>query len=218
MTDLAIPEPGEMESKPKVDEAIFDHIRRKSKSFPDLMTLKTIDPSHQPLILAEVNTSIEQSGLDSIKTQEDIVVLTDSEPLDMSKHQEDGVVLMDKEQIDTLTESKNAGKYFLESNIHNIDKIKRFTNSGNFTNNQLKKRKLADNWINDIMVKECKRNRSDRLSDTSTTADFRNQIKSVGPKSSLDLQDGQQFSCMGAAPGGSMEVSFLGFKSVFSFL
>ncbi|KAI0510291.1 hypothetical protein KFK09_010892 [Dendrobium nobile] len=216
--DLAIPEPGEMESKPKVDEAIFDHIRRKSKSFPDLMTLKTIDPSHQPLIIAEVNTSIEQSGLDSIKTQEDIVVLTDSEPLDMSKHQEDGVVLMDKEQIDTLTESKNAGKYFLESNIHNIDKIKRFTNSGNFTNNQLKKRKLADNWINDIMVKECKRNWSDHSSDTSTTADFRNQIKSVGPKSSLDLQDGQQFSCMGAAPGGSMEVSFLGFKSVFSFL
>ncbi|XP_020699079.1 ATP-dependent DNA helicase MER3 homolog isoform X2 [Dendrobium catenatum] len=216
--DLVILEPEKMESKPKVDEAIFDHIRRKSKSFPDLMTLKTIDPSHQALILAEVYASMEQSGLDSIKTQEDIVVLTDSEPLDMSKHQEDGVVLMDKEQIDTFTESENAGKYFLESNIHNIDRNKRFTNSGNFTNNQLKKRKLADDWINDIMVKECKRNRSDHLSDTSTTADFRNQIKSVGPKSSMDLQDGQQFSCMGAAPGGSMDVSFLGFKSVFSFL
>ncbi|KAH0462845.1 hypothetical protein IEQ34_010420 [Dendrobium chrysotoxum] len=301
--NLAILEPGEMESKPKVDEAIFDHIRRKSKSFPDLMTLKTIDPSHQPVILAEVNTSMEQCGLDSSKTQEDIVILIDSEPVEtiitstnqcglhMSKHQEDGVVLLDKEQVDAFTESENAGKYFLESNIHNIDRNKRFTNSGNFTDNQsnkkqlfnlecgdmssesklnlienptdsasimnselstdvsytlsnqLKKRKLANNWINDIMVKECKIQRSDHLSDTYSTrsydlsssgvkpeeselcdnlfkvasADFRNQLKSLGPKNTLDPQDGQQSSCMGT-PSGSMEVSFLGFKSVFSFL
>ncbi|KAL0918505.1 hypothetical protein M5K25_010514 [Dendrobium thyrsiflorum] len=226
--------------------SIFDHIRRKSKSFPDLITLKTIDSSHQ------------QCGLDSSKTQEeDIVILIDSEPVETITNQ--CGLDMDKEQVDAFTESETAGKYFL-----NIDRNKRFTNSGNFTknqsnkkqlfnlecgdmsseskvnliensidsasimnselytdvsytlSNQLKKRKSANNWINDIMVKECKRYRSDHLSGTSTSRSY-DQLELLGQKSSLDQQDGQQSSCMGT-PSGSMEVSFLGFKSVFSFL
>lgn len=288
MADVAIIEPGEMDTKPKMVETIFNHIRRKSKSFPDLITLKTRDPSHQPLILTEVNTSMDQSALDSSRIQKDSVILIDSEPAETivtsinqcipesSKPQEDSVILINKEPFDTFTESDQPAKHTLESDVLTFDGNKRFTNKKQFfslengdklsdpklnliqssTNsasnmnseictavahtlsNQLNKRKLGNNWIDDVMVSGNKRHKSELSSDFSTTRSHdlsSSRIKpeeselcdklirvttegcgnsvTSGPKPnrSLDPQGTPRSS-------GSMEVSYLGFKSVFSFL
>ncbi|KAH7658892.1 DNA helicase protein [Dioscorea alata] len=51
-TDIYLQEPGEAEPKVKTEEMIFDHIRKKSKNFPTLVTSKeAMDCSYEPLIL-----------------------------------------------------------------------------------------------------------------------------------------------------------------------
>ncbi|CAD5190489.1 unnamed protein product, partial [Musa acuminata subsp. malaccensis] len=49
--DALTPEPSETECKTKSIEIIFEHIRKKSKSFPTLLTSKVMDYTCQPLVL-----------------------------------------------------------------------------------------------------------------------------------------------------------------------
>ncbi|XP_020576359.1 ATP-dependent DNA helicase MER3 homolog isoform X2 [Phalaenopsis equestris] len=254
----AILEPGEMDGKPKKDETIFDHIRRKSKSFPDLITLKTMDLSHKPSILTGVNNSVDQSELDSSKTQEDCVILIDSEPLETintsmdqcdfhtAKAQADVVILIDNDPVNNLTESNDAAKYTQNSDVHILDRNERFINSSSIIidqpdkkqsfnlienstdseissdvsyhpNNQLNERKRFHNWINDVIVKDCKKHKSGPSSDSCSTRSCDVPSSRIKPEGS-ELCDVFVPSSSLGTPSGSMGVSFLGFKSVFSFL
>ncbi|KAJ0962512.1 hypothetical protein J5N97_027634 [Dioscorea zingiberensis] len=61
-TDIYLADPGETEPKAKTEEMIFDHIRKKSKNFPTLVTSKeAMDCSYEPLILRSTTTGTPKS-------------------------------------------------------------------------------------------------------------------------------------------------------------
>lgn len=62
--DVLASEPVEAECKSATNNTIFDHIRKKSRDFPNLMFSKSMDSSYEPLILKKMKTSGDQFGLD----------------------------------------------------------------------------------------------------------------------------------------------------------
>uniref|UniRef100_A0A0E0HD41 DNA 3'-5' helicase n=1 Tax=Oryza nivara TaxID=4536 RepID=A0A0E0HD41_ORYNI len=62
--DVLASEPVEAECKSATNNTIFDHIRKKSRDFPNLMLSKSMDSSYEPLILKKMKTSGDQFGLD----------------------------------------------------------------------------------------------------------------------------------------------------------
>ncbi|KAK8947099.1 hypothetical protein KSP39_PZI006477 [Platanthera zijinensis] len=235
--------------KTEKDRTIFDHIRRKSKSFPDLITLKTMNPFNQP-------PPMDQCGLDATKPRENSRFMIDLDPVEASfasigQCQEIGVVPIDLDPVENFPTLTNNSEHGFElssldfsANLQteeeknpfnpqsgsmsldfNGNLIRNFADSSlnselstelsSASINQFKRRKLVSNWINDIrgihgselLSGSPSPKRHDILSssvnDTTTTAGCKSSLTT-----SFSEQDGH----------GSMEVSFMGFKSVFSFL
>ncbi|KAG6528855.1 hypothetical protein ZIOFF_011047 [Zingiber officinale] len=84
VTDISTPEPQQTECKTNSKEMIFDHIRKKSKTFPISLTSTMMDYSHQPLLLriAETpkNLAYQRDG-DYLGN----IIVIDSEPTDAFK-------------------------------------------------------------------------------------------------------------------------------------
>ncbi|XP_072981151.1 ATP-dependent DNA helicase MER3 homolog isoform X1 [Typha angustifolia] len=77
--DVFIPEAGETECKSKTEERIFDRIRKKSKSFPTLLSSKAMASSYQPLILKRKCPQENHFELDQSDVHVDDVVLIEEE-------------------------------------------------------------------------------------------------------------------------------------------
>uniref|UniRef100_A0A0D9VIC9 DNA 3'-5' helicase n=1 Tax=Leersia perrieri TaxID=77586 RepID=A0A0D9VIC9_9ORYZ len=71
--DVLVSEPAELECKSATNNTIFDHIRKKSRDFPTLMLSKSMDSSYEPLILKKMKTSGDQFGLDKSSLHADEV-------------------------------------------------------------------------------------------------------------------------------------------------
>ncbi|XP_062219674.1 ATP-dependent DNA helicase MER3 homolog [Phragmites australis] len=76
----SIPEPAEAGCKSVTNYTIFDHIRKKSKDFPTLMPSKSMDSSYEPLILKKMKISRDQFGAEQSSLYADGVTPMDSEP------------------------------------------------------------------------------------------------------------------------------------------
>ncbi|MQM20398.1 hypothetical protein Taro_053420 [Colocasia esculenta] len=72
-------EPGEKQGKSSTEQSVFDHIRKKSKNFPLLLTSKSMDSSYEPLILKRRRAPHDQFALDPHILERETVILTDSD-------------------------------------------------------------------------------------------------------------------------------------------
>ncbi|XP_038979014.1 ATP-dependent DNA helicase MER3 homolog [Phoenix dactylifera] len=178
--ELFAPKPGEIENKIQSEDMIFDHIRKKSKNFPTLLTSEAMDSSHQPLILT-------RKGTPQANHFEQNVILIDSEPADASPK-------LTKE-INFSLETKGSCKKITgsSSNISVREFSSKFTgdsNGGSLT---------YDDLLEGVETAGCKSASPIELDPVHNRPDVQ-QHRSFEP------------------PGDRREVSFLGFKSVFSFL
>lgn len=80
--DVSTLEPSETECKTKSEEIIFEHIRKKSKSFPTLLTSTVMDYACRPLVLRR-DTSKKQ-GFD-VEADLNHIILIDSDPSEVSQ-------------------------------------------------------------------------------------------------------------------------------------
>lgn len=80
LLDVLAPKPRETEFKTISEDMVFNHIRKKSKTFPSITTSSTIDYSCQPLVLRRVDTSKRQGF--EFKADLNTIILIDSESTD----------------------------------------------------------------------------------------------------------------------------------------
>uniref|UniRef100_J3LET8 DNA 3'-5' helicase n=1 Tax=Oryza brachyantha TaxID=4533 RepID=J3LET8_ORYBR len=73
--DELVSEPREAECKSATNNTIFEHIRKKSRDFPALLLSKSMDSSYEPLILKKMKTSGDQFGLDKSSLHADDEVM-----------------------------------------------------------------------------------------------------------------------------------------------
>jgi len=188
--------PGELESKSKATETIFDHIRKKSKNFPSLVTSRGMDASHQPLILFRKFTPKQQCTADASEFfGGDSVISIDSEtteattsPMLIDALGSPGEAARQHSNISRSPRSVVTSGHSVESN-------------GSFYGQSDRIKISSHNLMNEAQVLGCKR--AYPLESSSSHAS--------------DTRD-ERRCCLGTPPSHHREVSFLGFKSVFSFL
>ncbi|KAG1342872.1 hypothetical protein COCNU_05G011010 [Cocos nucifera] len=193
--DLLSPEHGETESKTKKKDMIFDHIRKKSKNFPTLLTSKAMDSSHQPLILTRKGApQANNSEQNEIEVHLDNMILIDSEPTDASPKS--------TKAVSSSMETKRSCKKTSGSSSSISDSVfsSKFTgdSNGGSENNKLT---YDDPPLEGIKMVGCKRA-------------FPIELELDPVPKRPDVRQHRSFE----PPGDRREVSFLGFKSVFSFL
>ncbi|KAG0496607.1 hypothetical protein HPP92_001298 [Vanilla planifolia] len=191
--ELAIlePEPKEMESKTK--ESIFDHIRRKSKMFPHLFT-KIATSSTEP-------EKKRQGFINVIKTD----MHEDSEGFS-----DETIPLNSRENLPEHSSPHAQGN----SIDHSAELSTDFAQG---LSHHLNKRKLHNYWIKDAALMGSKRHQPRIKPDTSdVTSPACKSSFAIESGVAIERQNGSHDTCLGTP--GSMQVSFMGFKSVFSFL
>ncbi|XP_064990995.1 ATP-dependent DNA helicase MER3 homolog [Musa acuminata AAA Group] len=182
--DALTPEPSETECKTKSIEIIFEHIRKKSKSFPTLLTSKVMDYACQPLVLRRDTT--KKQGFD-VEADLNHIILIDSEPSEVSQEL--------SLPVSFLTETERA---VTTSNLNSVLKPQ-LPYKLSPTCHQPGFNKPCSDSLEIVQTVGCKRsfsNESNPISDSP--------ICSQGH--SVSLHDNLRAE------------SFLGFKSVFSFL
>lgn len=172
---------------------IFGHIRKKSKSFPTLLTSKAMDSSHQPPVLTRKGTTqanhFEQN---EIEVHFDNVILMDSEPTDASPK---STTALSYSTEKTGSCKKISGS---ASSISGSVFSSKFAGDSN-GESENKKLTYEDPPLEGSKIVGCKRA-------------FPIELDPV-PKRP-DVQQHRSFE----QRGDRSQVSFLGFKSVFSFL
>ncbi|XP_010936598.1 ATP-dependent DNA helicase MER3 homolog [Elaeis guineensis] len=190
--DLLTLEHGETESKTKTEGMIFDHIRKKSKNFPTLLTSKAMDCSHQPLILTRKGTPLANHfEQNEIEVHFDNVILIDSEPTDASPKS--------TKAISSPIETKGSCKKISGSSSSISDSEFSSAFAGDLNDGSENNKLTYDGPLEGMKMVGCKRAFPMELDPVSKRPDVQ-QHRSFEP------------------PGDRREVSFLGFKSVFSFL
>ncbi|WOL03863.1 ATP-dependent DNA helicase [Canna indica] len=245
--DILILEPQETECKTKSEDIIFDHIRKKSKTFPTSLTSTLMDYSCQPLILRKDN-AFEKQGF-KIETDLNNIIVIDCEPTetsyqlkeDVSKKQgieidadSNDIVLIDSDPTEAIvkklkedTFNKQGSKVeadlsdiiLMESEISGaisfpMEVNRAFPKSPGIFSSILKPelpQQFGTTYYQPGCRKPCYKGCNDSLK----------QVQSFGCKkfSSNDTNPASDISQhQPSLLGNQREESFLGFKSVFSFL
>ncbi|XP_020251478.1 ATP-dependent DNA helicase MER3 homolog [Asparagus officinalis] len=190
----SVSELDETESRSKAADTIFDHIRKKSKNFPTLVTSRGMDASHHPLILTRKFTSKNQCTSDeSDFSKGSAVILIDSEPSEASSPLVIDILNSPVEaarQSDDVSRSSRS----VVTSVHSTEA------NGTVNGDSDKKWQSSGHLIIDAQAVGCKRSYP---------------FESSSP--TFDVQ-GENRCCLEKPPDHQKEVSFLGFKSVFSFL
>ncbi|CAL9080927.1 unnamed protein product [Musa acuminata var. zebrina] len=182
--DALTPEPSETECKTKSIEIIFEHIRKKSKSIPTLLTSKVMDYACQPLVLRRDTT--KKQGFD-VEADLNHIILIDSEPSEVSQEL--------SLPVSFLTETERA---VTTSNLNSVLKPQ-LPYKLSPTCHQPGFNKPSSDSLEIVQTVGCKRsfsNESNPISDSPICS----QGHSVSVHDNLRAE------------------SFLGFKSIFSFL
>ncbi|XP_042463156.1 ATP-dependent DNA helicase MER3 homolog isoform X1 [Zingiber officinale] len=243
VTDISTPEPQQTECKTNSEKMIFDHIRKKSKTFPTSLTSTMMDYSHQPLLLriAETpkNLAYQRDGdylgniivIDSEPTDAFLKVSSSTEPTEPMKasiacypsllkrgnssemggfeiETHSDVILIDSEPIEDFKKMSSPSSFLTER-----EKI------------PIKSTRISSSVLKSEVYEEFPTNYLQSGRKKPSWSDSLKQVQSIGCKISLfdelnSASDRTEFSqhSLSSVLGNQSDESFLGFKSVFSFL
>lgn len=189
----SISELGEPENRSKAADMIFDHIHEKSKNFPTLVTSPGMDASHQPPILTIKSATKKQlTAGQSEGFPGGSVILIDSEPTEAFSPRLTGV----PSSPAVATRQTNN----ISRSSRNIASSEHLVEPHGSVTGQLYGSNISSHNLIDTQAIGCKR---------------AHPLKSPIQASNMG---GEKRCCLETTPSHHSEVSFLGFRSVFSFL